>query len=135
LDHRKNPETGNTYRQDMINWINTIAAHAREKDPQFLIIPQNGPQLLEDKSYLETISAIGIEDLYSNGKKLQKKDHFEYLNGFLKNLQNTEKAVYIIDYAKKEKIKKMVIDKAKKEKLSLLITDRNLTQIGETPLK
>lgn len=29
VDHRKNPETGNTYRQDMIQWVGKIATAAR----------------------------------------------------------------------------------------------------------
>jgi cysteinyl-tRNA synthetase len=39
IDHRKNPETKRSYREDMIAWITRIAKHARARSKGFLVIP------------------------------------------------------------------------------------------------
>ena len=69
LDDRMNPETKQTYRRDMLDWVKAIAARARAKNPAALVIPQNGSQLVADKEFVEVINAQGIEDLFTNGKK------------------------------------------------------------------
>jgi len=71
LDDRINPETKQTYRRDMVDWVKAIAARARAKNPVALVIPQNGSQLAGHKNFVEVINAQGIEDLFTNGKKLQ----------------------------------------------------------------
>ena len=75
VDHRKNPETGNEYRRDMIDWVKKIAGRARQVKPDFLVIPQNGSQLAEQEDFVNVLDAIGIEDLFGNGNKRQPKSH------------------------------------------------------------
>mgnify|MGYP000986080180 CR=1 FL=1 len=62
----------------MIDFVAALAAHARETNPEFLIIPQNGAYIidaLEDEDhprrdkYLATINAIACEDLFFKGDK------------------------------------------------------------------
>lgn len=72
IDNKPNPETGKTYRQDMIAWVVKIAEYTRSAKPGFIIIPQNGSQLAEVADYVKTISGIGVEDLFTNGNKKQK---------------------------------------------------------------
>lgn len=50
--------------QDMIAFVKRIAAYARAKRPDFMIIPQNGEALLEDAGYRAVISALGKEDVF-----------------------------------------------------------------------
>jgi cysteinyl-tRNA synthetase, unknown class len=52
-EHPTNPSTGRSYRADMKRWIKTVATRARTMRPGFLVVPQNGAQLLDDKKYIE----------------------------------------------------------------------------------
>ena len=49
---------------DMITFVKRIAAYARAKRPDFMIIPQNGEALLEDAGYRSVISAQAKEDIF-----------------------------------------------------------------------
>lgn len=104
LDDRENPETGQTYRRDMITWVSAIARRARDKLPGFLVIPQNASQLLADENYRELISAIGVEDLFVGGKKLKTEKQSRYVVSFLEKLKPTGKPVLVIDYPKSDAI-------------------------------
>jgi cysteinyl-tRNA synthetase len=50
--------------EDMIAFVTAISEYARERRPNFWIIPQNGEALLEDAGYRAVISAQGKEDIF-----------------------------------------------------------------------
>lgn len=52
---RVNPETKQSYRRDMVDWVKTIAARARAKHPGALVVPQNGSELLTQADYFAVI--------------------------------------------------------------------------------
>jgi cysteinyl-tRNA synthetase len=61
------------FRQEMRNFIQHISAYARNQDPDFIVIPQNGQELLVqgqdvhsaiDLTYIDSIAGIGREDLF-----------------------------------------------------------------------
>src|SRR5262245_37216271 len=56
---RANPNA----RADMIAFVKAVAARARSREPGFLVVPQNGEELLTDEGYRATIDGIGKEDL------------------------------------------------------------------------
>lgn len=132
LDDRPNPETGQTYRRDMIAWVTAITKRARDKNPGFLVIPQNASQLLEHADYRELISAIGVEDLFVAGKKLKTEKQSRYVISFLEKLKLTGKPVLVIDYPKSEAIQAGAFELAAKHGFTLLLTDRQLTSLGES---
>lgn len=129
-DDRKNPDTGTTYRQDMVAWVKKIARHARQTNPDFLIIPQNGPQLLANPGYRETIDAIGLEDLFTNGNKKQKQEHTEFVIDFLANAQKNKIQVFLIEYGRRKTVQEYSKKKAAETGLNLLLTDRELSTLG-----
>lgn len=53
-----------TARAEMVTWVCRIAAHARARDPEFLIIPQNAADLLKDPRYAACVDATGQEETY-----------------------------------------------------------------------
>lgn len=53
--------------REMVDFVKRLAAYARAKRPGFLIVPQNGDELLLHRDYLETIDAIAKEDLLFGG--------------------------------------------------------------------
>jgi cysteinyl-tRNA synthetase len=126
LDDRENPETGQTYRRDMIAWVSAIAKRARDKRLGFLVIPQNASQLLADESYRSLISAIGVEDLFMAGKKLKTEKQSRYVVSFLEKLKTTGKPVLVIDYPKSNALHTEAFVLAAKHGFTLLLTDRQL---------
>ena len=131
-DDRMNPETKQTYRRDMVDWVKAIASCARAKNPTALVIPQNGSQLAAHKDLVEVISAQGIEDLFTNGKKLQPASHTDEILGHLKTLASAKKPVLLIEYPKTPERKALSKELAKKNGLVWLVTDRQLKTLGES---
>jgi len=132
LDNRINPETKQTYRRDMVDWVKAIAARARAKDPVALVIPQNGSQLVVEKDFVEVISAQGIEDLFTNGKKLQTKSHRDEILSHLKLLASAKKPVLLIEYPKTRQGQALSKKLAEENGLVWLVTDRQLKTLGES---
>ena len=50
--------------RDMVDFVKAIAAYARRRRPGFWIVPQNGEGLLHSSAYVDTINAIGKEDVW-----------------------------------------------------------------------
>ena len=132
LDDRMNPETKQTYRRDMVDWVKAIAARARAKNPTALVIPQNGSQLVADKDFVDVISAQGIEDLFTNGKRLQPASHTDEILGHLKTLALAKKPVLLIEYPKTHQGQALSKKLAKENGLVWLVTDRPLKTLGES---
>ena len=132
LDDRMNPDTKQTYRRDMVDWVKAIAARARAKNPAALVIPQNGSQLVVDKDFIEVINAQGIEDLFTNGKKLQPASHTDEILDNLKLLASAKKPVLLIEYPKTPERHALSKRLAKENGLVWLMTDRQLKTLGES---
>lgn len=130
IDDRLNPNTKQSYRRDMIDWVRAIAARARMKNPAALVIPQNGSQLLAHGDFVAAISAIGIEDLFTDGNRLQPKSHSSYLLGYLKKIAVAGKPALLIEYPKSAKRKAVSRQLAKENGMILLLTDRQLKTLG-----
>ena len=130
VDNLINPETQKSYRDDMIQWVLSIVEYTHQKNPQFLIIPQNGSQLLTSSEYANGISGIGLEDVFTNDHKKQEQDHTEFILQNIKPLQKMAKPVFIIEYTKNKELQEYCIKKAYQYNFVLLITNRALTQIG-----
>ncbi len=132
VENRLNPETKRTFRADMMIWIQRIAAHARKTQPDFLVIPQNGTQLLETGDYREIIDGIGVEDLFTDGNTFQSDAHIAYQLAFLAKLKPLKKPIFVIEYSTKADARQRSIAKAKANSLLLLLTDRPLKTLGTT---
>lgn len=131
IDDRMNQETRQTYRRDMIDWVRIIAVRARTKNPTALVIPQNGSQLIAHADFLTTISAIGVEDLFTHGDRVQPLDHMNYVLEYLEKATAAKKPVLAIEYPTKDKFKAHARQLAQANGLVLLITDRQLKTLGE----
>ena len=132
LDDRMNPETKQTYRRDMVDWVKAIAARACAKNPAALVIPQNGSQLVAHKDFVKIISAQGIEDLFTDGKKLQPASHTDEILGHLKILALAKKPVLLIEYPKTHQGQALSKKLAEENGLVWLVTDRQLKTLGES---
>ncbi len=131
-DERMNPETKQTYRRDMVDWVKAIAARAHAINPTAVVIPQNASQLAAHKDFVEVISAQGIEDLFTNGKKLQPASYTDEILGHLKTLASAKKPVLLIEYPKTPERQALSKELAKKNGLVWLVSDRQLKTLGES---
>ena len=132
-DNRLNPETRQSFRRDMVDWVKAIAARARTGRPDALVIPQNGAQLLAHADFVETISGIGIEDLFTNGNAAQPRDHTDYTIDFLKRLRPSGRPVLAIEYPRNPARQTLCRKAAAKQGYTLLLTDRDLKTLGQSP--
>lgn len=132
IDDRPNTETHQSYRRDMMDWVKVIAARARATNPGALVIPQNGSQLLAQRDFLDIVSAIGIEDLFTHGDRLQPDSHSKYIMSYLEKIAAAGKPVLVIEYAKSAKRQAAARKRAEENGFVWLVTDRMLTTLGKS---
>jgi len=132
IDDRVNPETKQSYRRDMVDWVKAVAARARKLNPAALIIPQNGTPLLAHADFLSTVDAIGIEDLFTRGDKLQKPAETKFVLACLEPLTAVHKPVLDVEYARRPERQAVVRKLAAQHGFTWLMTDRPLKTLGES---
>lgn len=130
IDNRLNPETGESYRLDMVAWVRQIAGRVRNVKHRALVIPQNGEALLAIPTFLNTVSGIGVEDLFTDTNQLQLRSEINYRRSFLQRLTTRNKPVLDIEYPTLTSRKAFVREQAHAAGITWLITDRNLRTFG-----
>lgn len=88
-------------QQDMQSFVAEIGEHGRKARPGFLVVPQNGEELLVDASYRRAIDAIGKEDLLYgefDDKKANPADAVQRRTALLKLLTAERKPVLAVEY-------------------------------------
>ncbi|MBO7629366.1 MAG: endo alpha-1,4 polygalactosaminidase, partial [Bacteroidales bacterium] len=108
--NRPNVEPCNDYRKAMRDFVIRISEMARTQDADFVVIPQNGIELVtmgDDAhselaaAYLSAIDGHGQEDLfygYSRDDKPTPSDATEYLLSYLRRSQQTGNRILVTDY-------------------------------------
>ncbi len=100
------------FRRDMRTLVINIAQKARAADGDFLIVPQNGQGVVltgfcndcsnsVDQAYMNSVSAIGREDLhygYSGDNMLNTVSEEQEVGAFLKLYTEAGKPVLVTDY-------------------------------------
>lgn len=101
---------GVNFREEMRSFVGEISIYAKDVNSDFVIIPQNGIELVsingeEDGAaanmYLSNIDAVGQEDLfygYNNDNQKSPANESDYLVSFLNIARNSGKAVLVTDY-------------------------------------
>lgn len=93
----------------MVDFVVDMTAHARETNPDFFVIPQNGAWIIDalgsDKArkeaYLDAIGGIGVEDLYFRGGKDENNrlhPDKQTINVLKHDFLDNGVPVYVIDY-------------------------------------
>jgi cysteinyl-tRNA synthetase len=98
------------FRQEMRDFVIGISEYSRLIDPDFIIIPQNGIELVtingeEDgslsDSYLDAIDGHGQEDLfygYNDDDQATPAEDNTYLRTFLNRSKNAGETILVTDY-------------------------------------
>ncbi len=130
-DNCLNPETKQTYRQDMKSFVTDIVKRAKQHSSKFMVIQQNAQSLFEDSDYMALLDGIGAEDVFSNGKRPQKESKINKTVAYLKKAHAKGLTVVLVDYPKDAKLQQFVRAQAEKCGMDVLITDIELTKLGQ----
>jgi cysteinyl-tRNA synthetase, unknown class len=87
--------------EQMIAFVKALAAHARLLKPGFLIVPQNGEELLEEAGYRAAIDAIAKEDLLFGAGRSKHPNSQQQTDegvGYLKLMTRDRKPVFVVEY-------------------------------------
>ncbi len=87
----------------MVEFVARLAAHARKRNPHFMVILQNAEELLRNKTMIEAIDAIAKEDLYYGVDYSERANSASYVRDVLANLAFAKAAgrpVFVVDYVK-----------------------------------
>ncbi|MFV1884386.1 MAG: endo alpha-1,4 polygalactosaminidase [Balneola sp.] len=136
------------YQQEMRNFVQEISEYGRNQNPNFIVIPQNGVQLVSDngkwngkpdKDYLDAIDGLGQESLYygSTGDDIPTPDHLtEYLEFYLDIAKESGKTILVTDYTSDpEKMDSSYAWNEEKGYISYAADSRELDQLAEYPSK
>ncbi|GHG28767.1 hypothetical protein GCM10017784_21920 [Deinococcus indicus] len=92
-------------RDEMVDWVCRVAAHARARarDPQFLIVPQNAPDLIREARYGRCVDALGHEEtfMYAMNTPTEPGRQAQLLAEFAR-WKTQGKPVFTVDYADRE---------------------------------
>ncbi len=141
------PKPDMDYKQEMRQFVQNISAFARSQHHGFIVIPQNGVELVSltgdetgkaDTTYLSAIDGLGQEDLfygYTNDNKATPSSVSNYLVHFLDLAKNTSKVqVLVTDYCSDHaKMDDAFNKNQQKDYLSFAADQRALDNIPDYP--
>ncbi len=135
---------GIDYRQEMRDFVIGLGKHAKEVNPDFKIIPQNGIELVTmngepdgkiSKDYLALIDGNGQESLFYGHKKDNVKTNqsvSKTLISYLEISQKQDNMIFVTDYCSDlEKVKDSKHKNSSYDFVSFAAPDRDLTIIPE----
>jgi cysteinyl-tRNA synthetase len=127
--YERNPQRP-TARADMVAWVCRIAAHARARDPEFLIIPQNAANLLTDPRYAACVDATGQEEtfVYATDQPTEPERERTQLADY-SLWKGAGKPVLTLDYASKSALVADTYQKARRAGLVPYVTSVGLNTL------
>ncbi len=144
-DDSIDPPSSN-YRDDMRTFVEEISTYAHKTNANFIIIPQNGIELITSNgepdgslvtSYIDAIDGVGQEDLfygYNNDDEATPTTDNQYLASFLSHLVNVQKRVLVTDYCSTPlKMDDSYALNRSKQYISFAAPDRELSVIPAYP--
>jgi len=87
----------------MVEFVARLAAHARRKNPNFVVILQNAEELLRNPLMVKTIDAVAKEDLFYGADHTERENDAGMIRTTLENLafaRAAGKPVFVLDYLK-----------------------------------
>ncbi|WP_417584893.1 MJ1477/TM1410 family putative glycoside hydrolase [Pelagibacterium sp.] len=99
---RPDPQLKRAQREsEMVNFVTALAIYARAKDPDFIIMPQNGEELLATPSYRRTIDGLAKEDLLFGAEHDNQRNRLGTVRASLELLSRLTaegKPVFVSEY-------------------------------------
>ncbi|MEQ1670580.1 MAG: endo alpha-1,4 polygalactosaminidase, partial [Hyphomicrobium sp.] len=100
----------------MVDFVARLAAHARKKNPHFIVILQNAEELLRYPKMVDAIDAMAKEDLFYGADHSERANDASMVNAILANLAYAKAAgrpIFVLDYIRDSTTR--AADKAKIE--------------------
>ncbi len=119
--------------QLMSDFVVRIASYARQHRPGFIVVGQNGEELLDDPDYASTIDAVGKEDLFFGLAGDGVINGNAELRASLRHLQRFQaagKPVLLVEYLDEPQSIELARQKAAALGAPLFIGDRELDDVG-----
>ncbi|NOQ27281.1 MAG: hypothetical protein GQ564_18120 [Bacteroidales bacterium] len=145
-DEDNTPNYNLDFKQEMCDFVIEISEYAKSKKPNFIIIPQNGQELVtingeEDGTpsgqYLNAIDGVGREDLFYGYDKddiATPESENEYMMSYLYICESNNVEVLTTDYCSTEsKMDDSYAQNNAKGFISFSAPDRELNQIPDYP--
>jgi cysteinyl-tRNA synthetase len=142
--HRDIPDLD--FKQEMRDFVQSISAYAKAKIPEFIVIPQNGQELVTlngdnkgtaDLTYLSSVDGQGREDLlygYNEDNRATPTSETEYMIDFLDLAKEYGVVILVTDYCSStSKIDDSYSKNNLKEYISFAATHRELDNIPTYP--
>ncbi|MDI3486308.1 MAG: hypothetical protein PWQ50_1528 [Methanolobus sp.] len=134
------------YRQQMRDFVIGISTYSKQKNPDFIIIPQNGQELLTSggdpddpvaQDYIAAIDGVGREDLffgYDDDNVATDKEDAEYMASLLDIARDNGVVVLVTDYCwTKSYVDASYSENAGRGYISFAADSRELDTIPEYP--
>ncbi len=127
------------YRQEMRDFVKEISSYAKKQNPDFIVIPQNGHELIVNSegdlypNYLKAVDGLGQENLnfgYTGDNKTTSEKDKEYILRFLEVGQENGKQVFITDYTNVSRDKQRARNlNSLNGFITFVAPDRDLTEV------
>jgi cysteinyl-tRNA synthetase len=118
-----------TAEQEMVDFVKSIAAHARQARPDFLVFVQNAEELGRHADYVQAVSGIGREDTWYDGDRANKASDVREVLGGLDRFKKAGKLVLCIDYVTKARTIDDFYAKAEAKGYVPYASDRDLDRL------
>ena len=122
-----------TAKQEMIDFVIRISKAAKKIRPNFMVIPQNSPELIESHAYLDAIDGLGKEDTWYNDDELQDKENQEYELHYLRRAKKSGKFILAVDYPTNPSYQKDFLRKTVEEGFIPFVGTRALDKSSISP--
>jgi len=146
-DEEETKPVNGYYRQEMRNFVQGISNYAKAIDADFVIIPQNGQEIITidgesngviDNDYLDAIDGIGREDLfygYDNDDEITPSSESDYMIGYLDVAKANGIQILVTDYCSTHsKMEASYSKNQAKGYISFAANHRELNNIPDFPL-
>jgi cysteinyl-tRNA synthetase len=146
-DEDDSPDNGLDYKQEMRDFVSGISQYAKAENSNFVIIPQNGHELVSsngdtdgspDINYNNAIDACGQEDLfygYDDDDIATNTEDNAYLTALLDIAKSAGTVILVTDYCyTPSKMDDSYSKNNAKDYISFAADDRELSQIPDYPL-
>lgn len=120
---------------DMVDFVAKILEQGRKINSNFLIVPQNSPELFVNEKYRNVIDGFGVEDMWYDDDTAQPKNESEEKLKFLNEALQKGKFVLSIDYPTKEKTICDYYEKCRNAGFLCVVSNRELDHKQRTICK
>ncbi|WP_433201871.1 endo alpha-1,4 polygalactosaminidase [Dactylosporangium sp. CS-047395] len=115
----------------MVALIARISAYARDKRPEFWVVPQNSPELRRYPGYTEAIDGIGLEELFFRATDRPCTEDYCAENlADARALRDAGKTVLAVDYAARPADVRAACGHYRTERFLGTVTTRELDRVA-----